>query len=185
METVPPPRPDPPPPAATVSSGPVPPPDPRPAGPQPLDPRVRRVWHLLAALGALPFTAAGIVAALVGVAEDVPVLVAGGGAGAVVVVLVAAMGPRLRYRTWRWELTPEGLEISHGVLVRTASAVPVFRVQQIDVRQGPIERAFGVVQLQITTASAASDGVLPGLDPERAEAVRRELLGRVAADDGV
>ena len=96
-----------------------------------------------------------------------------------------AVGPRLHYARWRWELTDEGLELSHGVVLRVESAIPTFRVQQIDVRQGPLERAFGLVKPAITTASSASDGTLPGIEAERAEEIRRLLLGRVAADDGV
>ena len=129
--------------------------DPRaapPGAPAPLrslDPRVRTLWHLTAAVGA------------------------------------AVVAPRLAYRRWSWTLTDDHLEVRHGLIVRVRSAIPTFRVQQVDVRQGPLERAFGVVTLQITTASAASDGVLPGIAAEQAEAVRREILARIAADDGV
>ena len=97
----------------------------------------------------------------------------------------ALIGPQLHYARWRWQLTDEGLEVAHGVLLRVESAIPTFRVQQIDVHQGPLDRAFGLVSLRISTASAASDGTLPGIAAEHAEDLRRQLLGRVAADDGV
>ncbi|WCO68689.1 PH domain-containing protein [Iamia majanohamensis] len=158
----------------------------RDVGPQRLSPRVRTLWHVVGA---------GVAAVVVLVAAILGAIVAAGGLpGAVAVVAAvvaagsvvgAAVGPRLAYTRWRWTLTDEGLELSHGVVVRVESAIPTFRVQQIDVRQGPLERAFDLVSLKITTASAFSDGTLPGIDADRAEAVRRELLGRVAADDGV
>jgi len=165
--------------------------DPRaapPGAPAPLralDPRVRTLWHLTAAVGAavgvLVATAVGLVAASAG--WTVVAVLAGG--AAVLMVVAAAVGPRLAYRRWSWTLTDDHLEVRHGLIVRVRSAIPTFRVQQVDVRQGPLERAFGVVTLQITTASAASDGVLPGIAAEQAEAVRREILARIAADDGV
>ena len=147
---------------------------------------MRTLWYLLWAMGAaVAVVLAGLAGALSS-AGRLPVAVTVVLAvGAVVVLAVAAVGPHLHYARWRWELTDEGLELSHGVVLRVESAIPTFRVQQIDVRQGPLERAFGLVSLQITTASSGSDGTLPGIDADRAEQIRRLLLGRVAADDGV
>ncbi len=151
-------------------------------GPQPLSPRVRSMWHLIWA-GWVLFVL--IVATVLAVVVAQPVLTAAVAVVVALLAVVAVVGPRLNYARWRWELTDEGLEVCHGVVLRVESAIPTFRVQQIDVRQGPLERAFDLVSLQITTASAASDGTLPGIDADRAEAIRRQLLGRVAADDGV
>jgi membrane protein YdbS with pleckstrin-like domain len=131
-------------------------------------------------------------AAVIGATSVLIAVLTGSGAltgiGAVVTLAVVVAGvvvPRLRWSRWRWALTDEGLELAHGVVVRVDSSIPAFRVQQVDVRQGPIEGWLGLVSLQVTTASTASDGTLPGLAPETAEAVRRDLLSRVAADDGV
>lgn len=156
------------------------------SGPQTLNPRVRTMWHVLWALGAaVAVLMATVTVLLAGAGRASPVVAVVVGAAALAVIVTAIVGPRLHYARWRWELTDEGLEVSHGVLVRVESAIPTFRVQQIDVRQGPLERAFDLVSLQITTASSGSDGILPGIDADRAEDVRRQLLGRVAADDGV
>lgn len=152
---------------------------------QPLDPRVRSVWRVAGAIGALPVVVALLVAAAILLSSEHVGAAAGAVVvGLVVVALVVAV-PAWRHRSWSWALTDEGLEVAHGILVRVESAIPTFRVQQVDVKQGPLERAFGVVTLQITTASSGSDGTLPGIDAARAEEVRRQILGRVAADDGV
>lgn len=171
-------------PGATAAPPARPPTDP-PLRRWPLDPRARTLWQVVALLWAAPVAA--VLLAVGGFAlgaEATPVAVAAVGA-VPVVVAVAVVGPIVRHRRWSWALTDEGLELAHGVLVRTESSIPVFRVQQVDVRQGPLERAFGLVTLQITTASAGSDGTLPGVDAEGAEEVRRRILARVAADDGV
>ncbi|MGI8938457.1 MAG: PH domain-containing protein [Iamia sp.] len=151
-------------------------------GPQQLSPRARSMWHLIWA-GWLLF--AVLVAMVLALVVAQPAVTAAAAAAVVLVAVLAVVGPRLHYARWRWELTDEGLEVCHGVVLRVESAIPTFRVQQIDVRQGPLERAFDLVSLQITTASSASDGTLPGIEADRAEAIRRQLLGRVAADDGV
>ncbi|HEX7135645.1 MAG TPA: PH domain-containing protein [Iamia sp.] len=159
---------------------------PRPDGAhQPLDPRVRRLWQTAALLATAPVVlvllgTGAIVGAEVGALPGLGLV-----ALAVVVVGLAVAVPVLRHRRWSWALTDEGLELAHGVVVRTESAIPAFRVQQVDIRQGPLERAFGLVTLQITTASSGSDGTLPGIDAAGADEVRRRILRRVAADDGV
>ena len=154
-------------------------------GPQKLSPRVRTMWHLSASLVAGPLTIVAVVAGLIGAFEGLAVIVAVAAVVAIVAIAAAILGPRLRYERFRWELTGDGLQISHGVLLRVQSAIPVFRVQQIDVRQGPVERWFGLVTLHIATASSGSDGTLPGIAAERADDLRRELMARVSADDGV
>lgn len=150
-----------------------------------LSSRTLVMWHVLWALGLAPVVVAGVALAVAAGAADEPALAVAGAIAAVLAAVASVVVPRLRHRAWRWQITDEGIEQAHGVVVRVTSAVPAFRVQQIDVRQGPVERWFGVVSLHIATASAGSDGVLPGLDAERAEEVRRRLLARVATDDGV
>lgn len=152
---------------------------------QPLDPRVRSLWRVVAVLASSPLwlvlLGVGVLGLVTGDPGPGAVLVV----GALAVLVLALVVPGVRHRRWSWALTDEGLELAHGVLVRTESSIPAFRVQQVDVRQGPLERAFGLVRLQITTASAGSDGTLPGIDADGADEVRRRILGRVAADDGV
>ncbi|HMJ77395.1 MAG TPA: PH domain-containing protein [Iamia sp.] len=152
---------------------------------RPLDPRVRTLWQVVALLATAPLVLVLLGGGLIVLVTGDPGPGAGLVAGAVVVVGLAVGVPVIRHRRWSWALTDEGLELAHGVLVRTESAIPTFRVQQVDVRQGPIERAFGLVTLTITTASAGSDGTLPGIDADGADEVRRRILHRVAVDDGV
>jgi membrane protein YdbS with pleckstrin-like domain len=152
---------------------------------QPLDRRVRSLWQTAALLGTSPLWLGLLVAALLFGASGEIGPVGALAMGSMVVIGLAVGVPVLRHRRWSWTLTDEGLELAHGVLVRTESAIPAFRVQQVDIRQGPLERAFGLVTLQITTASSGSDGTLPGIDAAGAEDVRRRILRRVAADDGV
>ncbi|CAN5253444.1 hypothetical protein BH20ACT3_BH20ACT3_18720 [soil metagenome] len=102
-------------------------------------------------------------------------------AGVVLVVVVAAA----EYRRWRYLVTDDGIELRHGLIIRNESSIPHFRVQHVDVRHGVLQRWLGIVSLSISTASPATDAELPGVEPERAEAIRRLVLDRAEADDGV
>jgi len=98
-------------------------------------------------------------------------------------VLVAlAVGPlqTLRWRRWSWRLTDRAVELRSGVVTRRHVVVPHFRVQQIDVLEGPIERLLGLATLRVTTASASGSVDLPGLTAAVAPGVRSELLARAA-----
>jgi membrane protein YdbS with pleckstrin-like domain len=104
---------------------------------------------------------------------------------AVPFLVVAVLVPAARYRRWRYWVTDDRIELRHGLVFRVESSIPHFRVQHIDVRQGPLQRLAGVVELVISTASAATDATLPGLAPDRAEHIRQMVLAHAEADDAV
>lgn len=154
----------------------------------PLSPRVVLLWRA----GWLVATAVALVPVVVFLAVwrvdgDVPVAVAvlaplvvlGLGIGLAVVV------PNAAYARWRYAVTDDGVELRHGILVRRESSIPHFRVQHIDLEQGPLDRWRGIVKLKISTASPHTDAQLPGIEPERAEHLRARILDRAEADDGV
>ncbi|MCB0986516.1 MAG: PH domain-containing protein [Acidimicrobiales bacterium] len=107
------------------------------------------------------------------------------GLATVLTVLAAFWVTRRRYQRWTFRVTEDRLELRHGLFIRHESSIPHFRVQHVDLRQGPLERMAGVVAVQISTASPATDAVLPALEPERAEMIRALVLSRVEADDAV
>jgi uncharacterized protein len=68
---------------------------------------------------------------------------------------------------------------------RHSVSIPLDRVQHVDTRQGPLERAFGLSNVIVYTAAGLSaDGSIPGLDEEQA-AHLRDALSRRSGDDGV
>jgi uncharacterized protein len=119
--------------------------------------------------GADPPAPPGLVAGLVAVA---------GG-------LLAWWYPRVDYRNWRYEVAEDALELRHGVVRRVHSAIPYFRVQHIDVTQGPVERLVGLSRLVVHTASAGTDATIPGIAAGDAEGLRRLILARAGTGDAV
>ncbi len=184
--------PAPPPPGATPPPPPSAAPPPSPSAPETtpptappglddrergLDPGIVQVWRVFGALWQVP---------LLAVASVTAVLVLGR-AGWLVVALSMALlvtllvwYPGARFRRWRWWLSDLALLLERGVLVRQRSAVPYFRIQQIDVVQGPIDRLLGLATLQVTTASASGTVGLPGIANADAPTIRAELLWRAA-----
>lgn len=109
---------------------------------------------------------------------------AAGIAGSVIVAALAAAIPDAMWRHWSYEIGDESLELSHGVLFREHGIIPWSRVQHVDVKHGPLDRRFGLAQLKVHTASAASDAELPGLDKDDAERLRVDILERYRAAQG-
>jgi membrane protein YdbS with pleckstrin-like domain len=153
-----------------------------------LDRRVVVVWTVQEAIGyevlAVAALAVDIGARLAG--ADVP-----GPPGLAAGLLAVAGGllawrlPRARYRHWRYQVAEDALELRHGVVRRIHSAIPYFRVQHIDVAQGPVERAVGLARLVVHTASAGTDATIPGIAAGDAEGLRRLILARAGHGDAV
>lgn len=152
-----------------------------------LDPRIRTVWRVSGLLSASVVGAVLLVGTVVFVVTGV---VPGAVLAAPVAVLVAALAfawwwPGVRYRYWTYRMGEEAVELESGVVFRTRSVIPYFRVQHVDTSQGPIERRLDLANLKVHTASAATDAVLPGLAARDAEEIRRIVLERAGAGDAV
>ncbi len=154
-----------------------------------LDPRVLTLWRIDALVPALVTLVAGggTAAVLSGIDSGPPAGLVLSVTVALVVVLTAGalVGASLTYRHWRYRVGEEGLELRHGVFVRTHSSIPYHRVQQIDVTAGPLDRALGLRTLVVRTASSTTDATIPGIAAERAEALRRRILERSGEGDAV
>ena len=137
-----------------------------------LHPRIRLLWALRAVL-----VAAGLGAVLVAVDRLAfplgTTLVAG---VAVVAAVLGVVHAVLRYRVWRFEVGDDSLYLVRGVLTRTDTSVPFVRVQHVDTRRGPLERAAGLSSVVVYTAgSRGADITIPGLRPARATDLRERL----------
>ncbi len=154
-----------------------------------LHPRQVQAWRLGWGLAALAVTAVALVFEVgIAMVDDVELAwfpglltlgcaVAGG--------TLAWRLPRVGYDAWRYELTATTLELRRGVVVRSHSAIPYFRVQHIDITRSPFERALGLSQLVVRTAAATTDARLPGIAETEAELLRDVILARTGSGDAV
>ncbi|WP_341729525.1 PH domain-containing protein [Brooklawnia sp.] len=86
-------------------------------------------------------------------------------------------------RAWAYAERETDLFIKSGLFNRRLTVVPYGRMQAVHISAGPIERAFKVATVKLVTASAQSDAIIPGLDPQAAAALRDRLteLGETQA----
>ena len=138
----------------------------------PVSPRLADVRRTV--LGALlgPLTVALVVAA--GLALGWRWALAPAAAGAAVIAwawwLVGS-----NTRSWGYAERADDLLVRRGVLFRQLVIVPYGRMQQVDVTAGPLDRRYGVARVQLHTAAATTDAVIPGLIPAEAARLRERL----------
>jgi membrane protein YdbS with pleckstrin-like domain len=154
---------------------------------QALDPSARWLFHLQAltrlVLFWVPVTFVG--AGALATWWSLPGAAVLGGGWLLVQLLAAIWLPSLAFDRFAYALRDDDLLVAQGVFFRSITAIPWTRIQHVDTRQGPLERALGLARLQIYTASGmGADGVIPGLATATAEALRDRLV-RVTGDEGV
>lgn len=80
-----------------------------------------------------------------------------------------------RVRSFGYLERSEDLLVRSGILFQRLVIVPYGRMQLVDVTAGPLDRALGITSVQLHTAAATTDAIIPGLTPEIAAQVRDRL----------
>jgi membrane protein YdbS with pleckstrin-like domain len=146
-----------------------------------LEPSIQAVWVLQ---GAISSVVLGLIVAVAFFFAPVggPWV---GAAVSVVVFLLSVVFAVLRYRIWSYQLRTDSLLLKRGVVTRVSTVAPYVRIQHVDVRRGPTERAFGLATTVVYTAgSRGADVSIPGLTPERAEDLQTRLKQLAIAAEG-
>jgi membrane protein YdbS with pleckstrin-like domain len=105
------------------------------------------------------------------------------------VVLVIAIPytivmPIWRYRVHRWEVTDDAVYTRTGWLWQEWRIAPMSRIQTVDTARGPLEQAFRLSSVTVTTASAAGPIKIKGLDHELAAGLVERLTEVTQANRG-
>jgi membrane protein YdbS with pleckstrin-like domain len=154
-----------------------------------LDPKVKHVWRINDALWltivfAVPFAISMVAHSVSAQSDDASFasIVIG---VLYVVSLIIWLGvlPPIRYMRWRYEVNEDYLDIARGIIWRKRFIIPFIRVQNTDTRQGPLQRAFRLES--VTVSTAAGNHEIPGLDLAVAEHLRDRTaeLARLARED--
>ncbi|WP_420008898.1 PH domain-containing protein [Xanthomonas sacchari] len=107
-----------------------------------------------------------------------------GAAVAAVGSLCGAWVGFVRHRRIRWRLNAQGLDVFRGRLWQSETHVPISRVQHLDLRRGPLERALRLSTLVVHTAGTRHTAVaVPGLDQADAQRLRERLAHQLDHDD--
>lgn len=81
-------------------------------------------------------------------------------------------------RAWSYAEGPSDLVVRHGIMFRRLMAVPYGRMQFVDVKQGPLQRFFGIASVTLNTASPETNAVIHGLSQDQATRLRQRLTER-------
>jgi membrane protein YdbS with pleckstrin-like domain len=150
----------------------------------PPDPDQRLAGSALAAwmLGGAGWGVAAIVLATTALDRLVPGCVALAAAGAFAVASTVVV-PVLRFRTWRYAVREEEIDLRHGAWVIRRTIVPMARVQHVDTTRTPLGQLFGLATLTVHTAAGKHE--VPGLDIATADRLRDEIARRARVPDDV
>lgn len=136
-----------------------------------LTPRVRLVWFLSGVLLAVILVGVATVGVLLlDLSEWTPIAVGLG------VLLITGPLAVARYRRWGYEIREDSLYLERGVITEVRTVVPFVRIQHVDSRRSPLERATGLASTVVYTAGTrGSDVRIPGLTPTDAYELRDRL----------
>lgn len=93
----------------------------------------------------------------------------------VITLWTLAILPR-QARAYGYQLRADDLVFRRGILWQRMVAVPYGRMQLVDITHGPLDRGFGIAQLKLVTAAAATGVTIPGLSQQGAEQLRDTLI---------
>jgi len=107
-------------------------------------------------------------------------------AGIAVGALIGAWFGWRRHRRTFWRLDAQALAVRRGHLWHSESLVPISRVQHLDLRRGPLQRAAGLATLVVHTAGTRMNTVaIAGLEQADAERLRDRLAHQLDHDDAL
>ncbi len=90
---------------------------------------------------------------------------------------ITLIEPPLAYARWRYAFLGDLLLMRYGILFVEERAVPVRRMQHVDLVRGPIERLFGLATLVVFTAgNEGSSFRVPGLGVTDAQELRDRIV---------
>lgn len=92
--------------------------------------------------------------------------------------------PSWWFRVHRWEVTDEAVYVRTGAFWQEWRIAPMSRIQTVDTMRGPLEQAFRLATVIVTTASSKGAIKIEGLDHELAEELARQLTRITQATPG-
>jgi membrane protein YdbS with pleckstrin-like domain len=144
---------------------------------QKIQPEIATVWrlHELVTIGVTLAGAISLFFTFFSLEAMQRAVIFGGGV-LVAIEFVSLLLQGAQQRAWRYELWEDQIETLDGVIFKKRTLIPLGAVQFVDTTQGPIERAYGLMSLQVSTAAQAHK--IPGLNPETAIELRQKIIDK-------
>jgi membrane protein YdbS with pleckstrin-like domain len=90
-----------------------------------------------------------------------------------VVAVGGVAAPLVRWRTWRYEVRDEEIDLLRGAVVVRRTLIPMTRVQHVDTQRTPLSDLFEL--RSVTVHTAADSHSIPALRPADAAAIRDRI----------
>lgn len=90
-----------------------------------------------------------------------------------VVAVGGVAAPLVRWRTWRYEVRDEEIDLLRGAVVVRRTLIPMTRVQHVDTQRTPLSDLFEL--RSVTVHTAADSHSIPALRPGDAAAIRDRI----------
>lgn len=102
---------------------------------------------------------------------------------ALLLLAIIAVGLFLYWTHFEFRVGDSEIRIDKGVFSRVHRSIPFDRIQDVDIRQGPVARLLGLAKVKFETGGGSGqpgqeEGVLAAVTLERAEELRRLVRGR-------
>lgn len=88
-------------------------------------------------------------------------------------VVWSFISPLLLYKSWRYDVNEEFLQLKSGVFNEKQQLVPMTKIQSVATNQGPILRKYGLCTVSVETMG--SSHAIPALPKEVAESLRNQI----------
>lgn len=75
----------------------------------------------------------------------------------ILVILNIILFPKIRYNRYKYSVTDDRIEVKKGLFLITTSIIQIKRIQKIELSNGPIDRIFGLSNVNIFTAAGTVD----------------------------
>lgn len=95
----------------------------------------------------------------------------------VILAIDGIFSPPFRYRRYRYAIDEECIDIKEGYLWLEEHIVPIERLHQIAMAQGPIDRIFGLTKVIVTTAGG--EVTIRFLEYEKAQLIAESLKKKI------
>ena len=82
----------------------------------------------------------------------------------------------IHYMTLRYRLIDDLLEIKFGLIYHQHRRLDIARIQNIELKQNPFHKLFGLTELQIETAGSSQEGLLSALSIDVAQQLRDRIM---------
>ena len=93
------------------------------------------------------------------------------------------IGSFLEYKQWRYAILQDKVELIKGIIIKEKTIIPISRIQNLKIKQGPIQRIYKITSVNIITAGGHHE--IPALPMEKAEEILENLNLLIEAGEKV